>query len=65
MHFLLAFLLIGGLALGVGIANDNVTQLGTISACVPANVTAYDNGTCAAADRPPRPSRPDCRSATR
>src|ERR1700728_4461314 len=25
MHFLLAFLLIGGLALGVGIANDNVT----------------------------------------
>ena len=26
MHFLLAFLLIGALALGVGIANDNVTQ---------------------------------------
>ncbi len=50
MHFLLAFLLIGGLALGVGIANDNVTQLGTVSTCVPANLTAYDNSTCAAAD---------------
>ena len=50
MHFLLAFLLIGGLALGVGIANDNVTQLGTVSTCVPANLTAYDNITCAAAE---------------
>jgi len=47
MHFLLAFLLIAGLALGVGIANDNVTQLGTISPCVPASLTAYDNGSCA------------------
>ena len=50
MHFLLAFLLIGGLALGVGIANDNVTQLGTISSCVPANLTAYDNSTCVVSD---------------
>jgi membrane-associated protease RseP (regulator of RpoE activity) len=47
MHFLLAFLLIAGLALGVGIATDNVTQLGTISPCVPASLTAYDNGSCA------------------
>ena len=46
MHFLLALLLVFGLALGVGIANDNVTQVGTISPCVPASVTAYDNGTC-------------------
>jgi membrane-associated protease RseP (regulator of RpoE activity) len=51
MHFLLAFVLIAGLALGVGIANDNVTQLGTISSCVPASLTAYDNGTCTASDR--------------
>jgi membrane-associated protease RseP (regulator of RpoE activity) len=43
MHFLLAFFLIFGLALGVGIENDNSTQLGTVSACVPANVTALDN----------------------
>jgi membrane-associated protease RseP (regulator of RpoE activity) len=50
MHFLLAFILIFGLALGVGIENDNVTQLGTISSCVPASLTAYDNGTCTAAD---------------
>src|SRR5712672_3435154 len=36
-----------GLALGVGIANDNTTQLGTISNCVPPNVTALDKGNCA------------------
>ena len=46
MHFLLALVLVFGLALGVGIANDNVTQVGTISSCVPVSVTAYDNGTC-------------------
>ena len=50
MHFLLALVLVFGLALGVGIANDNVTQLGTISACVPASVSAYDNGTCTPSD---------------
>ena len=48
MHFVLAFLLIAGLALGVGIANDNTTELGTISSCVAASVTALDNGTCPA-----------------
>ena len=46
MHFLLALVLVFGLALGVGIANDNVTQIGTISPCVPTSLTAYDNGTC-------------------
>ena len=50
MHFLLALVLVFGLALGVGIANDNVTQLGTISACVPSSVSAYDNGTCTPSD---------------
>ncbi len=50
MHFLLALVLIFGLALGVGIANDNVTQLATISPCVPASLTAYDNGTCTSSD---------------
>jgi membrane-associated protease RseP (regulator of RpoE activity) len=51
MHFLLAFVLIAGLALGVGIANDDVTQLGTISSCVPASLTAYDNSTCTPSDK--------------
>jgi len=50
MHFVLAFLLIAGLALGVGIENDNTTQLGTISTCVASSVTALDNGTCTASD---------------
>src|SRR6516225_2858134 len=44
MHFILAFLLIFGLALGIGIENTNSTQLGTISACVPASATALTNG---------------------
>jgi membrane-associated protease RseP (regulator of RpoE activity) len=46
MHFILAILLVFGLALGVGIASDNTTQLGTISSCVPVSVTAYNNGSC-------------------
>jgi membrane-associated protease RseP (regulator of RpoE activity) len=50
MHFILALVLVFGLALAVGIANDNVTQLGTVSACVPASVSAYDNGTCSPSD---------------
>ena len=44
MHFVLAFVLIFGLALGIGIENDNTTQLGTISPAWPSNVTALDNG---------------------
>jgi membrane-associated protease RseP (regulator of RpoE activity) len=52
MHFVLAFLLIFGLALGIGIENDNTTQLGTISTCVAANSTQLSNGTCSAADKP-------------
>jgi membrane-associated protease RseP (regulator of RpoE activity) len=46
MHFLLAFLLIFGLALGVGIENDNTTQLGTVTACVPSSMTALANAAC-------------------
>ncbi len=45
MHFLLAFLLIAGLALSVGIENEN-TQVGTLSPCVPVSLTAYNNGSC-------------------
>jgi membrane-associated protease RseP (regulator of RpoE activity) len=51
MHFLLAFVLIFGLALGIGIENESTTQLGTISPCVASSVTALDNGTCTASDK--------------
>ncbi len=50
MHFVLAFLLIFGLALGIGISNDTTTQLGTVSTCAPANTTQLSNGTCTASD---------------
>jgi membrane-associated protease RseP (regulator of RpoE activity) len=50
MHFLLAFILIFGLALGVGIENEGTTQLGTVTPCVASSVTALDNGTCTAAN---------------
>jgi membrane-associated protease RseP (regulator of RpoE activity) len=56
MHFLLAFLLVFGLALGIGIENYNTTQLGTISSCVAASVTALDNDVCTLSD-PPSPAR--------
>jgi membrane-associated protease RseP (regulator of RpoE activity) len=51
MHFVLAFLLIFGLALGIGIENQNTTQLGTISKCVAANTTQLNNGTCTASEQ--------------
>ncbi len=52
MHFLLAFLLIFGLVLGVGIENDNTAQLGTVTSCVAPSVAAMDSGACTASDRP-------------
>jgi membrane-associated protease RseP (regulator of RpoE activity) len=51
MHFVLAFVLIFGLALGIGIENDNTTQLGTVSTCVAANTTELNKGTCAVSDQ--------------
>ena len=51
MHFVLAFALIFGLALAIGIANDNTTQLGTVAACVPPSESALVNGAhCTASD---------------
>ncbi len=50
MHFLLALLLFAGLALGIGIANENTTQLGPISPCVASSVSALDNGICTSSD---------------
>ena len=52
MHFVLAFVLIFGLALGIGISNDTTTQLGTVSTCVAANTNQMNNGTCTASDKP-------------
>jgi membrane-associated protease RseP (regulator of RpoE activity) len=51
MHFVLAFLLIAGLALGIGIENDNTTQLGTVTACVASSTAQLNNGTCTASDK--------------
>jgi membrane-associated protease RseP (regulator of RpoE activity) len=46
MHFALAFVLLIGLALIVGQANGNTTAIGSVSSCVPANVKAFDVGSC-------------------
>jgi len=51
MHFVLAFVLIFCLALGIGIENDNTTQLGTVSACVAANTAQLNSGQCTAGDQ--------------
>jgi membrane-associated protease RseP (regulator of RpoE activity) len=45
MHFVIAAVLIFGLALGLGIENDNTTQLGTVATCVPASESAIQSGT--------------------
>ena len=50
MHFVLAALIISGLALGIGIENKT-TQLGTVAACMPSSETALANGAgCAAGE---------------
>jgi membrane-associated protease RseP (regulator of RpoE activity) len=54
MHFVIAAVLIFGLALGIGIENDNTTQLGTVATCVPASQQAIENGTaCAGGQKSP------------
>lgn len=52
MNLVLAFVLIIGLALTIGIENGNTTQLGTVTSCVAANVTALDNGQCGGSKTP-------------
>jgi membrane-associated protease RseP (regulator of RpoE activity) len=44
MHFVIAAVLIFGLALTIGIENDNTARLGTVAACIPANEHALTNG---------------------
>ena len=66
MHFALAFVLLIVLAVGIGLASDNSTKIGTVSACIPATVTAFDNGTCTKGSRAvARPRRPGSGTATR
>jgi membrane-associated protease RseP (regulator of RpoE activity) len=45
MHFVIAAVLLFGLALAIGTQNDNTTQLGTVATCVPANEQALTNAT--------------------
>jgi len=49
MHFALAFVLLLALALGIGHINEsaNTNAIGAVSACVPASLKAYDEGSCA------------------
>ena len=57
MHFVLAFVLLLVLLLGIGIQTaSNAAQVGTIIPCVASNVTALDNGVCTASN-PPSPAR--------
>jgi membrane-associated protease RseP (regulator of RpoE activity) len=47
MHFVLAAVLIFGLAIGIGIENDNTTQLGTVATCVaPSEKALLDGFSC-------------------
>jgi len=56
MHFVLAFVLVFGLALGLGIESDDTTQLATIATCVPANSTALLNGAACTAKESKAPA---------
>src|ERR1700735_2339039 len=49
MHFALAFVLLLGLALGIGRVNynANTNSIGAVSSCVPASVKLYEQGSCA------------------
>ena len=52
MHFVLALVLLFALAAGIGLDNNNTTQLGPVSPCVPASAKAFANNTCAPGDKP-------------
>jgi membrane-associated protease RseP (regulator of RpoE activity) len=56
MHFVIAAVLIFGLAIGIGIENDNSTQLGTVAACVPATEQALDAGAACASGEAKSPA---------
>lgn len=47
MQFGLAFVLLAGLAMGIGLETNNTAQLGAVGHCVPASTKALHDGTCA------------------
>ncbi|HEY0718071.1 MAG TPA: site-2 protease family protein [Streptosporangiaceae bacterium] len=51
MHFVLAFVLLFLIAAGIGLDNNNTTQLGPVSPCVPSSVKAFSSGTCTSSDQ--------------
>jgi membrane-associated protease RseP (regulator of RpoE activity) len=46
MHFALAFVLLLVLAVGIGLANNGTTTIGSVSPCVPASKSAFNQGSC-------------------
>ncbi len=52
MHFVLALVMLFVLASAVGLVNNNTTQLGPVSSCVPANVKAFNKNSCAGSHTP-------------
>jgi membrane-associated protease RseP (regulator of RpoE activity) len=52
MHFVLALVLLFILGAGIGLDNNNTTQLGPVSPCVPASAKAFSTNTCAPGDKP-------------
>jgi membrane-associated protease RseP (regulator of RpoE activity) len=56
MHFVLALVLLSGTALAIGIENDNTTQLGTVSACLPASAGALAGDAPCPPGSPPSPA---------
>src|ERR1700677_1371152 len=56
MHFVLAFAILVGMALTLGIENDNTAQLGTVITCLAPNVTDLNNGSCGDAAHQPSPA---------
>jgi len=63
MQFALALVLLGGLALGVGLENGSTTQLGAIGRCVPASARALGHGTCASHAAPSPAQRAGLRAS--
>jgi membrane-associated protease RseP (regulator of RpoE activity) len=56
MHFVLATVLLFGLALTLGVENDNSTQLGEIPSCVPASAQALKSSVACTAKDPKSPA---------
>jgi membrane-associated protease RseP (regulator of RpoE activity) len=56
MHFVIAAVLIFGLALTIGIENDNTTNLGTVAACVPTSEQALTSGAACASGEAKSPA---------